>query len=285
MAGDWIKMRSNLWDDPRVSKLCDLTQQTEAHVIGALYWLWSTADQHTEDGGMPGLTLRQIDRKTGLAGFGAALCDATVGWLRDDPQGVVIVRFEEHNGTSAKRRCVEAQRKANGRKLSASDADTLPPEPGHAADEKRRLAELEKEKSREEKEKNNTPAADASGAAKPPRASRKCPPSFEPTDPQAWVDEHTPGLDWPRETAKFRDHTFKNAISDWSGTWRNWMRRAFDDARGQGVLSFRERDQQAATARIHEMTGGLVSAKPAPPTRRPDALQEVFDAATPRRLG
>ena len=121
MAGDWIKMRGNLWDDPRVSRICDLTDCGEAHAIGALYWLWSTADQHTEDGCMPGLTLRQIDRKTGLAGFGAALVE--VGWLRDDSQGVVIANFEEHNGTSAKRRATDAQRKANIRSVSASDAD------------------------------------------------------------------------------------------------------------------------------------------------------------------
>lgn len=30
MAGDWIKMRSNLWDDPRVTGICDLTDQKEA---------------------------------------------------------------------------------------------------------------------------------------------------------------------------------------------------------------------------------------------------------------
>ena len=33
-----------------------------------------------------------------------------------------------------------------------------------------------------------------------------------------------------RETAKFRDHTFKGARSDWPGTWRNWIRRADDSA-------------------------------------------------------
>lgn len=37
MAGDWIKMRGNLWDDPRVAKLCDLTDQGEAAIVGALY--------------------------------------------------------------------------------------------------------------------------------------------------------------------------------------------------------------------------------------------------------
>lgn len=123
MSGDWIKMRGNLWDDPRVAAICERTDSSEATVIGALYWLWATADQHTEDGCMPGLTLRQIDRKTGLAGFGAALC--AVDWIVDDPQGIVIRRFEEHNGTSAKRRCTDAQRKAAVRGMSASDADNL----------------------------------------------------------------------------------------------------------------------------------------------------------------
>jgi len=131
MAGDWIKMRSNLWDDPRVGRLVDLTNSSEAAVIGALYWLWSTADQHTEDGAMPGLSLRQIDRKTGIPGFGAALCE--IGWLSDDPQGVVVQKFEEHNGTSAKRRCTDAQRKANSRSVSASDADKGRTDDGHDA--------------------------------------------------------------------------------------------------------------------------------------------------------
>lgn len=114
MAGDWIKMRSNLWDDPRVSRLCDLTDQGEAAVIGALYWLWAAADQHTETGVMTGLSLRQVDRKTGLAGFGQALCD--IGWIAECEGGVCIVNFEEHNGTSAKKRSTEARRKSEIRK-------------------------------------------------------------------------------------------------------------------------------------------------------------------------
>ena len=123
----------------------------------------------------------------------------------------------------------------------------------------------------------------ASVAAKPPRPTRKCSESFAPQDPQAWTSEHCPGIDWQAETAKFRDHTFKNPISDWHGAWRNWLRRAFETKQQARAspLTFRERDAANAAARIHEMTGGLVSAKPI--TRRNDALQEVFDA--PRLLG
>ncbi len=151
MAGDWIKMRGNLWDDPRVSKLCDLTDQSEAAIVGALYWLWAAADQHTEDGLMPGLTLRQIDRKTGVQGFGAALCQ--IGWLEDNPDGVRIVNFEDHNGTSAKRRCTDAQRKANVRCLSASDADKQRTESG----QKTPNLGAREEKRREEKNTPPTP--------------------------------------------------------------------------------------------------------------------------------
>jgi len=112
-------MRDNLWDDPRVIKIVDMTDSSEATVIGSLYWLWSTADQHTEDGFMPSLTLRSIDRKTGVNGFAAAMC--SIGWLEEKSDGVLIVDFDKHNGTSAKKRCQTAKRvakheAANGKK-------------------------------------------------------------------------------------------------------------------------------------------------------------------------
>jgi len=108
MAGDWIKMRTNLWDDPRISKLCDITDQPEAAIVGGLYWLWATADDHTECGVLHGLTTRAIDRKTGIQGLGEGL--VAIGWLADHPEGVRIIGFEEHNGSSAKKRCQTAKR-------------------------------------------------------------------------------------------------------------------------------------------------------------------------------
>lgn len=171
MAGDWIKMRNNLWDDPRVSRLCDLTDEREACVIGSLYWLWAMADEHTEDGHLPGLTLAGIDRKTGLKGFGAGLVE--VGWLIDGTGGVTIVRFDEHNGTSAKRRCTDAQRKANSRSLSASDADTTRTDGGQDAPkggEKTPNLGAREEKRREEQRASD---ADASApGASPPAAGQ-----------------------------------------------------------------------------------------------------------------
>ncbi len=66
------------------------------------------------------------------------------------------------------------------------------------------------------------------------------------------------------------------------GLMADWLRA---DERGNAP-TFRERDAANAAARVAEMTGGLVAAKPIPITRRNDALQEVFDANdAPRRLG
>lgn len=151
MAGDWIKMRGNLWDDPRVARLCDATDQGEAAVIGALYWLWAAADQHTTDGFMPGLSFRQIDRKTGVPGIAEALAD--IDWIQQEEGGIRIIRFDEHNGASAKRRAQEAKRKADSRKVSASNADKGRTKSGSGA-------ELEKEK---EKEKEYPPHTGAAG--------------------------------------------------------------------------------------------------------------------------
>jgi hypothetical protein len=110
-------MRGNLWDDPRVSTLADITGTSEASIVGGLYWLWNTADQHTEDGFLPSLTLKTIDRKTGIAGFGAALVQ--IGWVTEEEGGIHISRFAEHNGASAKKRAVTAKRVANHRSGNA----------------------------------------------------------------------------------------------------------------------------------------------------------------------
>jgi uncharacterized protein YdaU (DUF1376 family) len=130
----------------------------------------------------------------------------------------------------------------------------------------------------------NTEAIASAASAKPPRAVRKCPESFSLTAELLEFAAKFPAVDYRAETEKLRDHTFKNAISDWPGAWRNWIRRAAENLQQARAspMSFAERDELAAIARVHEMTGGLVSANPFTP-RRPDALQEVFDARTAAR--
>ena len=242
MAGDWIKMRGNLWDDPRVSKLCDLCDCGEAQVVGGLYWLWATADQHTEDGIMPGLTLRQIDRKTGIQGFGDALC--AIGWLADHPEGVRIVNFEEHNGSSAKKRAVTAKRVANHRACNADEAKqddggsahvTQPALHREHTSVSRALArEREEKEKREEKDTSSSTVVGAAGAARTAEPKAVALPKDWQL-PKAWGDWAM--SEFPHWTAdivrleadKFADHwrgkSGKDARkADWPATWRNWCR-------------------------------------------------------------
>ena len=156
MSGDWIKMRVNLWDDPRVGRICDLTGAKEATVIGALYWLWATADQHTENGILPGLSMQQIDRKTGVKGFASALVD--VRWLADHPEGVRIVHFEEHNGKSAKKRLETAKRVAKHR--AGNEEETPAHQIGNAPSVTGALA-------REEREEEIPPVVPQGGQDRP----------------------------------------------------------------------------------------------------------------------
>ena len=124
-------MRSNLWDDPRIAKICDITNKPEREVIGGLYWIWSMADDQSTDGRLEGLSLGAIDRKTGLKGLGAAL--VKIGWILESEDGVEIARFDEHNGASAKRRSTEAKRMQFVRKPKDSCSQPMRTESEHHA--------------------------------------------------------------------------------------------------------------------------------------------------------
>lgn len=283
MAGEWIKMRTNLWDDPRVSRLCDLTGSSEAAIVGGLYWLWAMADEHTEDGLLPGMTTRAIDRKTGVPGLGEAL--VSIGWLSAQEDGLTIIGFEEHNGASAKRRCQDAQRKANVRKDSATGSDDVQQVSASQADKTRTDHGQNAPDcgAREEKRREDISTSSLrSDVARKPRATKRCPADFVVTDEMAEAARaECPGLDLNRETTKFRDHEFKQAHSDWAATWRNWMRNAFErmpNVRGSPPSetayqrSMRERVAQAAGSMAH-----IVAAKPPGQTRPLEPWEEAIE--------
>ena len=154
MAGDWIKMRTNLGGDPAVKSVARETRETAFAVVGRLHAFWSWADQHTDDGELPFTTLADIDDLVEKRGFAAQML--RVGWLIqvEDGAGVCIPHWERHNGRSAKKRCLdsEAQRRKretdhdNPRKMSES-----------VSDKKRQNPDQRRE------EKSNTPIVPASG--------------------------------------------------------------------------------------------------------------------------
>lgn len=120
MANDWIKMRSGLWDHPKVvrivSAICpqsvrDLSMR--CRVLGALYRTWALADQYTDDGILDGYTEEYLDEAVGIEGWSKNL--AHVGWLIIEPQRLILPEFGNHNGVSAKRRSEDALRKKKSR--------------------------------------------------------------------------------------------------------------------------------------------------------------------------
>lgn len=260
MAGDWIKMRGNLWDDPRIARMVDMTNSSEAAVIGALYWLWATADQHTEDGVMAGLSLRQIDRKTGVAGFGAALC--AIGWLADHPEGVRIVGFCEHNGASAKKRSQTAKRVAKHESANATPQPKA--EPTNAPSVRSALAREEIEIEREKK--NTGRGGDARATRLPAAVAQGLP-----DDWRQFCQSERPDLDPGATFAKFCDYWSAKPGKagtklDWLATWRNWVReekgqhRTPPNGHAQAQTqppreTFRERDKRLERERWEAMTG------------------------------
>jgi hypothetical protein len=113
MAGDWLKMRHDLADDPAVIRAAADLGLDEDAVLGKCFRLWSWADRHTTDGHASGIGLAWVDRLTRCQGFGAALVRA--GWLDESDGGLCFPRFDRHCSDTAKQRALDSRLKAEKR--------------------------------------------------------------------------------------------------------------------------------------------------------------------------
>lgn len=113
MAGDWIKMRVSLPDEPEVIAIAAELDMDEDHVVGKLHRLWGWADQVSRDGHAAGVTEKWLDRYLRVPGFSSAL--QKVGWLVIKNEGasssIQIPNFDVHNGKSGKSRALTTKRK------------------------------------------------------------------------------------------------------------------------------------------------------------------------------
>lgn len=144
MAGDWIKMRIDLANDPAVVGLAGILKTNEYEVVGFLHSLWSWADKHTTDGFVPHVSAKWIDKHIGKTGFSNALCD--VGWLICHENGVTLPHFDRHNGVSAKSRAEATERK----RLSRKSCDGSKTKDGQMSQKKRDKNVTREEKRRED---------------------------------------------------------------------------------------------------------------------------------------
>jgi len=113
----WIKVEHNIATKIEVFQMAQMLQINRQEIVGHLVNFWVWADQNTEDGKILGNT-DVIDILT-IPDFGDALIN--VGWLNVIDQFIEIPKFLLHNGSSAKKRALTAQRVANHRKRHGSD--------------------------------------------------------------------------------------------------------------------------------------------------------------------
>jgi hypothetical protein len=175
MAGDWIKMRADLAEDPAVISIGAQLGMDEFSVVGRLQCLWAWADGQSRDGHASGVTQQWVDRKVQRDGFAQAMCN--VGWLVVDNSGVTFPNFDNHNGDTAKTRALGTKRKQKERAAPVGHAHVAGSVPDMSRSE-RDKSETREEKRREEKEEPpNPPQAGGGGGGdgqSPTKAGTVC---------------------------------------------------------------------------------------------------------------
>lgn len=150
MAGDWIKMRSDLYRDPKVSVIADrlldtdgplaafISQNMQRHMtvtrnvmrnvtVGALVSVWGVMRQRGKsrecDLVCDGVTLAVLDDIADIPGFGAAM--ACAAWVIETESGLVFPRFfEDYNvdpEEKSRNKGAERQRRFRGRQKAGED--------------------------------------------------------------------------------------------------------------------------------------------------------------------
>lgn len=115
MAGDWIPRDKRLTHKQEVVRVASMTGLSQREVAATLEDFWSWADDQTEDGFLPGISvtlLSHIIRDTDETFWRAVV---SVGWLEEFTTGVRIPNFDNWMGKSAKKRLRAAQRQRRSR--------------------------------------------------------------------------------------------------------------------------------------------------------------------------
>jgi len=179
MAGDWIKMRTDMYRDPKVCVIADflldkegglsryVNQQCQRDMtvtrnvmrnatVGALASVWGVMRMRGKCDGVDLVcrcaTLAVIDDIADLPGFGDAM--NAVGWVEETADGLVFPRFfEDHNvdpDSTAKQKAAERQRRFRERR----NAEKTSGDESHG-DVTRDVTVTDREEKRREEEKHS----------------------------------------------------------------------------------------------------------------------------------
>jgi uncharacterized protein YdaU (DUF1376 family) len=129
----------------------------------------------------------------------------------------------------------QAQRSSNGGKATALKY-------------KRRSAPEAEPQARQSKSTSSTVSTDTVEGAPRKRASRRAPPDWVPSDAdnETLRSEGIGEFNRPSALARFKDHEFTKAKSDWSATYRNWIRKDAEDAKRNRPANGHDQRKQAA---------------------------------------
>lgn len=213
MAGDYIPMRTDLWDCPEVVRILSATCPQVVHgsservrkqseIIGALYRTWSLFDTYTEDGILHGYDSNTLNTMVGIENWAENL--QHVGWLTIEPQALVMPGFEKYLSNSAKRRLKDRARKRRDRQEPSAKR----PQSVHNGADKMRTIE---EKRIEEK---NTNTGRVFSKPSLEELSAYCVERNNAVDPQAFLDHYTAN-GW---------RVGKSPMKDWRASVRTWER-------------------------------------------------------------
>jgi hypothetical protein len=144
MAGDWIPVDHELPDRPQIAYLrghhadelrtpCGHDADSVALIIGRMVLFWIRGDRYTVDG-----ALQHMDYAAAAVAFGGSeefwKSVEAVGWAQFADGSMRIPGFEERFGKSARRRMLDAKRKAQSRAFGGPHADTMRTGSGRAGD-------------------------------------------------------------------------------------------------------------------------------------------------------
>lgn len=110
----WLKFETNTFEKPEVMAITiEMGWEDPDLTVAKLLKVWRWFDEHTEDGHAKGVTSVLFERVIGCPG----LCDAMqkAGWMVINEDGIHLPNFARHNGSTAKKRALNAKRKANQR--------------------------------------------------------------------------------------------------------------------------------------------------------------------------
>jgi hypothetical protein len=129
MAGDWIAIRPELIDEPKVISISVDTGIDVYGVVGRLLRVWGWFGTHTLKGNAPSVTETYLNALVGNDAFIQAM--KKVEWIEQKDGSIAVHNYDAYNSKSAKRRLLTARRVAKHKAQkgnAGSVTDALPTE-------------------------------------------------------------------------------------------------------------------------------------------------------------